>query len=808
MKNIRQFFSVIIVIICVSVVTAQEKQPLVDYLPIIPAEAMISIPVESQNKVLSGKLVQRLSQKKFLYEKGLIDKSKSREIVAIYLSEHPTEEEINILEQIGVECHLDTWTPPLKNHPFGFFLALLPYEKFQETISKTFIKKIDTAEYENEPHNNNATASINVNNVWTDGYDGTGIKVGVLDSGIDPGYDGNEFPAAFERMDYSAYPTIDPGVNNTVTGHGTHVAGTVLARGTNSIGRIDDGNGASPFKGAAPDADLLFLKIGSDASGGASSAAMIAAMDAGVSMYNADILTMSYGGWYTYHDGSSTTEQKVDWVYNQGVPFFISAGNSGDDDHHYSGTVAANSSTGFIAINAENFAGLSFNLVWYDGLGTNNDLFLEYYNTSQVKYTTDVIQNITTESTRGTESKYSWYYYTVPAGTYYLKVVNNSANSQFFHIYFYRQTTPQLTFVNSDPFYTIGQPASADDGFAVGSYVSRDLWVSSTGGGPYWYGASFVLDGIAPYSSRGPRVNNGIVKPNITAPGSAIISVRDTDVLTIPNSGWIDNDGTTGAGGANYYVMTGTSMACPMAAGAAALLLDKNPSAAPQQVYDAITNSASNSGTGTLPNNTWGFGKLDALAASNDTALPVELTSFTATLSKTGIKLKWITALEINNYGFDIERKITESSNWQKIGFVDGNGNSNSVKQYTFVDNGLTGGNNFNYRLKQIDTDGKFKYSDIVSVTSVPAKFELAQNYPNPFNPSTTIKFSLIKKSNVQINLINTLGEKVAELINGNLEAGVHKVEFNAHNLPSGIYFYTINVEGKFSDTKKMLLMK
>ena len=234
---------------------------------------------------------------------------------------------------------------------------------------------MDTAEYENYPHNNAGVISINADEVWLDGFDGTGVKVAVLDSGIDTSYAGTEFPASFEKMDYWNYPTIDPNVANITSGHGTHVAGSVLARGTNSIGRTDEGNGSTPFKGSAPDADLTFLKIGGDASSGATSAAMIGAMDAAVNIYNADILTMSYGGWYTYHDGSSDTEQKVDWVYSQGVPFFLSAGNSAAMHIIILGTVLASSSTDFIAINANAATQLSFNLVWYDGLGTNNDLY-------------------------------------------------------------------------------------------------------------------------------------------------------------------------------------------------------------------------------------------------------------------------------------------------------------------------------------------------------------------------------------------------------------------------------------------------
>ena len=196
------------------------------------------------------------------------------------------------------------------------------------------------------------------------------------------------------------------------------------------------GNGSTPFKGSAPGANLTFLKIGGDVSSSASSTAMIGAMNDAVLIYNVDVLSMSYGGWYTYHDGSSATEQKVDWVFAQGVPFFLSSGNSAADDQHYSGTVPAGTSTNFIEVNADANTKLSFNLVWFDGLGTNNDLYLEYYNSSQVKYTSNVIQLATTESSRGTESKLSLYSFFVAAGTNYLKVVNNSVSPQFFHIYF------------------------------------------------------------------------------------------------------------------------------------------------------------------------------------------------------------------------------------------------------------------------------------------------------------------------------------------------------------------------------------
>ena len=201
---------------------------------------LISIPVELESKILSGKLIQNVSEKKYMQVNGLLSPEEATEQIIIYLSEYPSADQITSLQLLNVDCFLEVWTPPMPNHPYGFFIAEMPVDKFIETLSLSFIKKIDTGEYENFPHNNAGVIAINADDVWLAGYDGTGVKVGVLDSGIDTYYDGTEFPTAFERMDYSNYPTLDPIVENSTTGHGTHVAGTVLARGTNSTGRTDE----------------------------------------------------------------------------------------------------------------------------------------------------------------------------------------------------------------------------------------------------------------------------------------------------------------------------------------------------------------------------------------------------------------------------------------------------------------------------------------------------------------------------------------------------------------------------------------
>jgi len=192
-----------------------------------------------------------------------------------------------------------------------------------------------------------------------------------------------------------------------------------------------------------------------------------------------------------------------------------------------------------------------------------------------------------------------------------------------------------------------------------------------------------------------------------------------------------------------------------------------------------------------------------------DGNVPVELSSFNVNAIGKGIKLTWQTKTEINNYGFDIERYVqgTEHQVWEKIGFVNGNGNSNSPKNYSFVDNKVAAGK-YSYRLKQFDNDGQFEYSPIVEIENkVLSQFSLAQNYPNPFNPTTKIGYSIPEANFVKITVYNLIGEKVAILVNEEKDAGYHNVEFNASNLNSGVYLYRIEA-GSYTQTLKMTLLK
>ncbi|MEI7485498.1 MAG: T9SS type A sorting domain-containing protein, partial [Ignavibacteriota bacterium] len=194
--------------------------------------------------------------------------------------------------------------------------------------------------------------------------------------------------------------------------------------------------------------------------------------------------------------------------------------------------------------------------------------------------------------------------------------------------------------------------------------------------------------------------------------------------------------------------------------------------------------------------------------------LPVQLSSFSSSINGRDVKLNWKTDKETNNSGFDVERAEVGSQNleYKKIGYVKGNGNTNSPVSYTFDDKKLNSGK-YNYRLKQLDYNGNYTYHNLSTTidVSLPTKFNLSQNYPNPFNPTTKIDFELPFDSKVNIALYDMTGREVKTLVNESRTAGYYTVQFNALDLSSGTYFYRIitkSADKDFVATKKMVLIK
>jgi len=215
-------------------------------------------------------------------------------------------------------------------------------------------------------------------------------------------------------------------------------------------------------------------------------------------------------------------------------------------------------------------------------------------------------------------------------------------------------------------------------------------------------------------------------------------------------------------------------------------------------------------------------GAIGVVAASvtwnlNVIALPIELASFSAAPAPggSGVFLSWATKSEINNYGFEVQRSARPDGGFAAVpgGFIPGHGTTIVPRTYSFVDADAPAGMSY-YRLKQTDLDGTVHYTDPAGVTvramdgaNAPAAFSLEQNYPNPFNPATTIRYGLPVRTNVTLSVYNALGQRVATLVDGEQEAGLHEAKFDGAALASGVYFYRIQTPG-FVRTMRLELVR
>jgi subtilisin family serine protease len=316
---------------------------------------------------------------------------------------------------------------------------------------------------------------------------------------------------------------------------------------------------------------------------------------------------------------------------------------------------------------------------------------------------------------------------------------------------------------------TLGGPADGDSVITVGSVRSNG---NRSG-----------------FSSVGPTVD-GRIKPDLMAMGSSV---------------WVAGSSSS----SDYGTSSGTSFSCPILAGAAALLLSVDPTLTPMELLNLLRQTASRS---TNPDNLMGWGIINTLDAVNLIPIPVELTSFTGHYVDGVIQLNWSTATETNNLNFEIQRRITNSDDigdWLLIGFKEGNGTTTEQNHYSYIDDLRNiNATNVEYRLKQIDFNGNFEFSDIVMVKVDGLKnYQLFQNYPNPFNPSTMIKYSVPRRSKIKIAVYDIIGNELETLFEGVHQSGVHQIDFNAENRPSGVYLISFTSED-FKKTIKSTLIK
>jgi len=548
------------------------------------------------------------------------------QLIFVHFAKKPTKNFIKNLRKQNVEIFPKSWIPPCKNHPTGFFTARIPAksEMLKTLANISEIKMINSAEENSQFFNDLAAIETGASAVAESPYNltGEGVRISVIDSGYQ--LDHPDMPEAVIAVDYSNYiaePDSDFTVSNESThiGHGTHVAGTILGQGTLSNG---------VWKGMAPGADFIAIKVGHDNTGMINNSALVHSIYASRFYYNADLINLSLGRWDDYHDGSSEEAQTVDLVSEDGCLVFAATGNSADEKFHYSNILEGNALSDFIAIDYHDTTDTrtviyNLNLVWYDSPDTEvqNEMTMLFYNDDFEPLFVQDVEEMT-QSPRGTQSRFGTA--TVFGNnSFYVRVMNQSSETMRYHLYI---ASGNGEFTEPDPHYTVATPADASLAISVGSYNSRIEWTN-------WEAITFhmleeEIGDLSSFSNRGPRIDE-MIAPKITAPGLGLISIRDDDAWGGPPFGLILNlfvisnsyaDGNTSGGlPADYLYLTGTSMAAPAACGSVALIKEYAPYLSREELVELITDNARSDGfTGEVPNFDWGYGKLDVEAAISE----------------------------------------------------------------------------------------------------------------------------------------------------------------------------------------------
>lgn len=605
--------------------------------PLLLPKYSVQIKNKTIEKKISGLLQLQLQLKKSYLEDptplrfntmkkmGMRTEKADTQLVYIHSKKKLSASRIALLKKLGVTVHENSWIPPLKNHPTGFVIAEMSVNKLYDLAKNAFVVRVETAEQKLKPQNDEAAKSIKADLVWqgsngtSTGFTGKGVRVAIIDTGLDTSH--QDIPPPVVGLDYTVTPP-DNTIEDPTGFHGTHVTASAVGRGTLSNGQ---------YKGMAHGADLIFLKIMDD-TGSIPIEAVITAIKDAVDVHKADVISIGLDSIFDiFRDGSDELSQAAEYAFDKGALVFAPAGNIGDLATHFTGKVVGGSETDFIQVNTITGTQTSTNqdapplflLNWFDGQGTTNDLVPTLFDANKTDITTSATIDSRPESSRGTEAKLIQLNTPLAGPNMFLKVKNKSTAEQSFHLYAFGD----VLFATPDPGYTVLSPAVADNVIAVGSYVTRTNWTNYKG--EEQQDTNITIDQISPFSSVGPRIDEKI-KPDIVAPGQWIISAKDK-IITIPSNAdplIIDNDGTNdGKGPADYLILSGTSMACSIAAGSAALLIEGNPASKgnPTSVRDALFKTASNNG---IPTPTDGNGRisvkdaLDLLQGGTGTSTP------------------------------------------------------------------------------------------------------------------------------------------------------------------------------------------
>ncbi|CAM2882803.1 hypothetical protein DRF59_08185 [Chryseobacterium flavum] len=570
----------------------------------------------------------------------------------------------------------------------AFSTALVSIEDIERLMQLPYVSSVMAPTFDglhNDVSRAQSGASLLQDGIFNNtAYNGTGILVGIYDTGIDwkhPDFrkaddqtksrivsiwdqtltaqGGEAPPAGFATgVEYTRAHIEDEldGTptgfvrENDINGHGTHVAGTVA------------GNGAAfadkRHKGFSSEADIVFVKGGNGSFPTTNTInALTYFQNVATALNKPIVVNMSIGGQLSAHDGTSSHEVAVnDFTTSApGRVVVISAGNDYGANLHRKVDIAQDATQSYtFTVDSNTSANSVFSFIMF--ADDDGEVTAKLITPDGQQYMQNVSSN-TDHSILGGEFTASMYNYWSTdnhkrfvkleisrnvgstancQGTYTLEITNNGTKTINTHGWLYYKGVP-TELQDGDNEYIVGSPGNASNAITVASYMGRASWYTSLPGGYY---TLTPQESISSFSAQGPRTD-GFLKPDITASGQNVISSRSVSSAPAPsNIIW----------GTDYYVKNqGTSMSSPGVAGAVGLLLQANPALTAAQVKSRLTaNARRDSAVGAIPNTRWGYGKLDIYKAVTD-----ELSCVESDFEMVAYDEPYVIANTENNYYFD-----------------------------------------------------------------------------------------------------------------------------------------------------------
>jgi subtilisin family serine protease len=695
------------------------------------------------------------------------------------------------------------------------------------------------------------------------GQTGSGVLVGIVDSGIDWNHDDfkkadgttrlvgiwdqtsatGPAPSGFSYGREWTPAEIDAGTctETDPDGHGTHVMGIIGGDGSGT------GNGQPPYRyvGLAPEADLCVVKTTfatSDIVDGVSYIFQMAA-----SLGKQAVVNLSLGTQSGPHDGTHDMDLMLNALTGPGKIITASAGNKGLDNLHgkvFVGSAAPQSMTLTVPTYTKN-PGTSNDYLLFSGwygsgdwvsvtITSPNGITLGPVDPAQQltgQNTGDGYLNVYNATTFPSNGDHEIYIELFDAfvnkppepGTWtftFTPVTIGSTGRVDMYLYGNLLGSAGALAMwdqGLDPEGVVGSPGDADSVIAVAAHTTKDCW-DSIDGNRYCWNPRPPLNDIADFSSHGPR-RDGVLKPDLSAPGFGVASCKSSAYA--PPTALIAPDGV-------HYVEAGTSMSTPHVAGAAALLLGQSTwtGSAPSQVRMRLESTArSDAFTGSVPNVTWGHGKLDVAAALGPLfTLAVPYPPKGAYLPPGKPDSITVATGSLTADSVLVELSLDGGATYPvHVGTLyDVAPGAPRALSFFVADSLIT----TEARARAVATAGgatATAYSDSLFLILAPVAVEreaapsaprlsLFPNSPNPFNPRTAISFEVPREGRVSLRVFDATGRLVRTLVDEPLPAGRFRTVWDGTDgrgtaVGSGVYLYSITAEGR-TLTRKMTLLK